>query len=401
MRNRRRQLCCFHLLRLSTDIRLTRGAILNAHEQLRSIGQSLWLGHVSRKQLCNEILMRYVDDGILTGLVLSLRAINHSMSRSSVYDDAIRARLNEELYGEPLLTDLILDDTQQAADRLLHLFDRSEGVEGWVAVPVSPLQANTPDTLLESVSALRGRLQRKNVLITVPGCPKLFNAIEELVYAGIPLHITLVYSSSQFASVAEAYLQGVNRRLAAGLKPAVSAFTSIPLLQLASQLGKATSGAGSSRAVLAVARKIYASMCDLNHSPLFEHLFETDARPLRLIWSCSDHEPAKDAMCSLHDHLAAPFTVAQMSEQVMAEYCRCGHPAEPMPKDGGDAEQVLADFGKTGLDPEKLADIFQENAVEHQEKEWITILDTVARKSTEIIQMKQRHHQLNTPMICM
>ncbi|MEA2116226.1 MAG: transaldolase family protein [Thermodesulfobacteriota bacterium] len=354
---------------------------MEAPERLHSTGQSLWMDHVDREQICNGSLIQYIKEGAITGLSLSPQAICHSISNSTVYDDGICKKLDNSLYGEALVVDLILEDIHHAADPLKYVFDRTDGVDGWATLPISPLLTSDPGTLLQSVSVLHTRVNRANVLIMVPGLPDMLGPIEEIVFAGVPINITFIYSCNQFLNTAEACLRGIKRRIALGLKPTVPVFISIPISHLAAALAKEIKQEAATRASIDIARSIYKTMRMLHTSQQWERAYNVGARPLRLVWVSSDDESAAVSDISLYNYLAAPFTVVTMSERTMGAFFDHGHPEALLPYDGYDYEENVAGHQKAGRNFKHLADSLQEKAAAWQVKTWITLLDTVARKS--------------------
>jgi len=361
---------------------------LEAFKRLHSAGQNLWMSHVSREQISNGSLMQYIEDGAVTGLSLSLQAVCHTLSSSSVYDDAICKKLDKALFGESLAFDLILEDIHHAAGLLWHVFDRTDGVDGWAALPLSPLLTCDPETLLQSVEALHARVKWKNTLITIPGLPEMLRAIEEIVFAGIPINISFIYSCDQYLNVAEAYLCGVKRRIAAGLKPAVSVFTSIPVSQLAATLSKKMTPQEATRASTLIARKIYKTMRTLHTSQQWEQVYNVGARILRPVWVVSDNESTTASDISLCNNLVTPLTVAAMSERTMGEFVNHGPPEALLLPDDYDLDAILAGQQEAGLSFKHLAGSLQDDAAASQIKTWITLLDVIARKSADSVQIK-------------
>jgi len=364
------------------------GSILKAKEKLQSVGQSLWMNHINRKQIYDGSLMQYIADGVISGLVLSSQAICHTMNNSSVYDDGIYKKLKDGLYGESLAIDLILEDLHHAADLLRHSFNQTDGVDGWAVLPLSLLMTSNSDDLLQLVSVLHARLKRENTLITIPGVPEMSGAIEEIVFAGVPINISLIYSCDQYLNAAEAYLRGIERRIGAGLKPAVPCFISISILDLATALSKEMKQLAATEASITIARNIYKTMRILHGSPQSERTYNIGARPFRLIWLGPDYESTVVSDISFYEYLIAPFTVAAMSEQSMGAFINHEHPEALLSADDNGCEEILAIHQKTGLSFKHLAGRLQDDAASHQVKTWITLLDTVARKSANIIQTK-------------
>ncbi len=361
---------------------------MKAKEKLHRIGQSLWLDHIDCKQIYNGSLMEYIEDGVISGLVLSSQAICHTMNSSSVYDDGIYEKLRNGLFGEPLATDLILEDLHYAADLLRHVFNQTDGASGWAVLPLSLLMTSNSDDLLQSVTVLHARLKRENTLITIPGLPEMLGAIEEIVFAGIPINISLIYSCDQYLNAAEAYLRGIERRIEAGLEPAVPCFISVPIFDLATALSKEMEQQAATETSLAIAGKIYKKMRILHGSPQWERTYNLGARPLRLIWVGSVYEPTAVSDTSSCEHLIAPFTIAAVSEQSIGAFINHEHSEVLLPADDDDCGEIPTGHQKAGLSFKHLAGRLQDDEATHQVKTWIMLLDAVARKSASVIQMK-------------
>lgn len=362
---------------------------MRALERLRSAGQSLWMDNVTREQIYDGSLMQNIEDDVITGSSFSLHALCRSLHSNTFYDDRICKKLNEDLYGEVLAFDLILEDVRHAASLLSHVFDRTDGIDGWATLPISPLKTDNPDTLLQYLSVLHSRLQRKNILITVPGFPDMLGAIEEMVFTEIPVNISLIYSCDQYLDAAAACLRGIERRIAAGLNPTAAAFISIPIFHLATILSKEMKPQEATRVSIAIARKIYESMRTMHTSQQWARVYNAGARPVRLIWDVSVDDVVTVPDISLCDYLIAPFTIASMTERTMEKFINNEHHGALMPEDGGDCEEILdGQQKKSGLSFESLATGLQDDAAALQVKIWITLLDAVARKSADLMQTK-------------
>ena len=205
---------------------------MKVHTRLRTAGQSLWMSQVSREMIEAGSLIAQIEDLSITGIVVSPEAVCRALSSSLVYDGAIAKKLKTGLYGKELAFELILEDVHYAADLLRHVFDRTEGTDGWALLPISPLISNNADTLLSSVLALHSAVKRPNTLMTIPGLPGELTTIEEITFAGIPCNVACIYSHDQFLNAADACLRGIERRIAAGLKPAATAFISIEISRM-------------------------------------------------------------------------------------------------------------------------------------------------------------------------
>src|SRR5712664_3077099 len=200
---------------------------MKATKLLHNLGQSLWLDNITRDLLNSGTLKRYIDELSVTGLTSNPTIFDHAIKNSPAYDDAIRDRLEQGKSGEGLFFELALEDIIRAADLFRPIFDKTNGVDGWVSLEVSPLLAYDAASTLAAAKDLRARAGRPNLFIKIPGTKEGLPAIEEAIFAGIPINVTLLFSREHYVSAAEAFLRGIERRIAAGLKPEVASVASV------------------------------------------------------------------------------------------------------------------------------------------------------------------------------
>lgn len=290
--------------------------------------------------------------------------------------------------GETLAVDLLLEDVHYAADMLRHVFDTTDGVDGWVAIPVSPLNSDNSKDLKKSIMDLHCKIKRPNVLITIPGFLEYPELIEDLVFAGLQINISLIYSHEQYISAADSYLRGIERRINAGLNPSVTAFVSISVSSLAEVLSKKTAKETASQVTIAIARKIYRSMKIQHKSQKWERTYNAGARILRLIWVNSAEEQATAAGRLLTSQLIAPLTVASMPPKVLKNFTYSDQLQVLMPENGDDCDEVLSRSKNIGINFEHIANSLQRKMADDQIKKRIILLDMLARRSASIIQNK-------------
>lgn len=361
---------------------------MNLQERLRTTGQSLWLDHVSREQIHDGSLMRCITDWSITGISICPEAFGNSLSFSGIYDDVILKKLEDGLYGEELVRGLICEDVRYSADLLRHVYDRTDGVDGWVVFPGSPLSIYVTDLLAKAVTELYVHVQRPNILATIAGTSENLSTIEEIIFAGVPLNISFIYSHNQYLSVADAYMRGINRRITAGLKPTVSAFISIPISRLARALNKTVAPKTASITAIAMAKKIFKTMRIQHTSSQWERAYSAGAKPLKIIWSGSAYEQGKDSDSLLQRQLLAPFTVTSLAEVEIKSFFSRTRIEPIMPNDGGDCEKTLQDLKDKGVNLDGLATTLQKEDVTAQLKTWIMLREIVAHKSATVIQTK-------------
>lgn len=350
-------------------------------EQLGAVGQSLWMSHVCRGSFQERSLTEYIEYCSITGIALSLNVMCQALSSSEVYNVSIYDKLKEGIFGEPLAIDLILDDVKHAADQLRHVFENTDRVDGWAVLPLLPKPTGTLEAQPQEISALYAQMKRPNILITVPGLPEMMKAIEEIVFTGIPINISQIYSSAQYLKVADAYLCGIERRISAGLKPVVPAFISIPISRLATEISKTITNTRAIQTALDSAKDIIRAMRVLHTSQSWERIYCKGARPLRVVWQASDDVSIAGLTQELFNDLIAPFTVMMMSERIMGEFSKHQGLRLPMTRNMVDSQDfpVDTDFS-TNFSKE-----MQKSGQADQTKNWIMLLEALARKSASII----------------
>lgn len=358
------------------------------HFSQQHFGQKVWVDYVARTLLADGTLLQRIDDWAVTGVSLRPYSVCKALEESDVYDVAISSKLDEGISGDFLVSALIVDDARRTADLLRQVFDRSEGVEGWVIVPVSPLKITDSNELKEAVIALQEQLERPNVLISIPGCKEFSDLLEELVFLGIPINISLICSHGQYLNAAEAYMKGIERRMDKGLAPVVSVFASVSICSLAAVFATGLSRGNVLQASIAVATRIYESMKTLYTSKKWERAYNGGARFLKIIWINGLDENPVNYWAPISHHLIAPYTISSIPEIHLEEFVKSIQAAEPMPGDGADCDRILTDFQKGGLDVENIGEGLQKNLAELQVKIWITLLDMMAKKSASLIQIQ-------------
>lgn len=354
---------------------------MNPLMNLDRIGQSLWLESVTRESLNNGLFKQYIEEKVISGLSISAFAYKDALRQSTVYDPAIRRKLKDGLFSDSLARELVLTDTRHAADLLRPVFDRTDGVDGWSVLTISSLLTSDPSSLMAEAVALYAKIQRPNVLITIPGLPEYLRTIEELIFTGIPINVSMLFSQKQYTEAFEAYLTGIERRISAGLKSNVGCFASIPISHLSAALSLELQDEMVMPGVVAVATSIYKISRVLHTSQRWERASNRGARSLRLMWVMSDGPGCNLQDTKYMDYLTAPCTVAAMPEKALQMFVEKGNPGAPISLDGGDCTIVLSSCLEAGADINDLADRLQKNESHMQIKAWIELLEAVAHKS--------------------
>ena len=357
---------------------------MKATQQLHDLGQSLWLDNITRELLTSGTLRRYRDEFSVSGLTSNPTIFDLAIRNGDAYDESIRMKTSQGKSGEALFFELALEDLTQAADLFRPIFDSTNGVDGWVSLEVSPLLAYDTARTIKEVAELHAQAKRPNVLIKIPGTPEGLPAIEESTFQGVPVNVTLLFSREQYVAAAEAYIRGIERRIAAGRDPKIHSIASV----FVSRWDKAVMGKVPeqlrNRLGIAIAKRTYKTYRELLKSARWEQLVTAGAVPQRLLWgSTGTKDPvAPDVMYI--EALAAPDTVNTIPENTLLAFADHGHVKGVMPVDGGDAEQVLAEFTRAGVDHAKLAQELQREGAEAFDTSWNDLMACLRSKTEEL-----------------
>ena len=357
---------------------------MKATQLLHNLGQSLWLDNITRDLLNTGTLKRYIDELSVTGLTSNPTIFDHAIKNSTAYDVAIRESLAKGKSGEALFFDLGLEDLTRAADLFRPIYDRTNGVDGWVSLEVSPLLAHDTASTLAAAKSLHDRAKRPNLLIKIPGTKEGLPAIEEAIFAGVPINVTLLFSREQYVAAAEAFLRGIERRIDAGLKAEVESVASVFISRWdVAVVGKVPETLRDQLGI-AIAKRTYKAYRDLLGSPRWQRVYNAGARPQRLLWASTGTKDPKASDVLYIKALAAPFTVNTMPENTLKALADHGDLSEIMSADGGDCEAVLARFAKAGIDVLALAAKLQEEGAKSFVQSWNEMLGVITSKSATL-----------------
>jgi transaldolase len=360
---------------------------MRATQRLHDLGQSLWLDNITRQLLMDGTLRHYINEFSVTGLTSNPTIFDHAIKNGAAYDSAIRQKRAEGKSGEALFFDLALEDLTQAADLFRPIYDRTGGVDGWASLEVSPLLANDTTSTIAAAGQLHARAQRPNLFIKIPGTPEGVPAIEASILAGVPINVTLLFSAEQYIAAAEAYMQGIERRLAAGLDPRVDSVASLFVSRWDVAVKDVVPQELRNRLGIAVAKRTYKAYRDLLASPRWRRLAAAGARTQRLLWASTG---TKDPLASdtlYIEALAAPDTINTIPDSTLLALADHGRVRTVMPVDGGDAEGLLADFRRVGVDDTALATQLQREGTASFDKSWQDLLACIASKSARLEQV--------------
>jgi transaldolase len=348
-------------------------------QQLHELGQSLWIDNITRTMLDDGVLARYIDELSVTGLTSNPTIFDKAIGAGHAYDEQVAELAGRGLDGEELFFELALTDLRRAAELFAPINERTDDVDGWVSLEVSPLLADDAEATIAQAADLHSRAEC-NVFIKIPGTEAGRTAIEESIFAGIPINVTLLFSSEHYLGAAEAFMRGIERRIAAGLDPSVPSVASLFISRWDVAVADPAPDELRNQLGIAVGKRTYRAYRELLDSERWLRLTNQGARPQRLLWASTGTKDP-DASDTLYvEAFAAPFTINTMPENTLLAFADHGEVGEPLPADGGDAEQTLAAFEEAGVDVDALATRLQREGADAFVASWRELLDTVSKQ---------------------
>jgi transaldolase len=357
---------------------------MKATQILHDLGQSLWLDNITRDLLDSGALQRYIDELSVTGLTSNPTIFDHAIKNSTAYDAAIRKRPKDSTSEENLFFELAIEDLTRAAQLFRPIYERTDGVDGWVSLEVSPLLAYDTASTLAAAKQLHARAGQPNLLIKIPGTREGLPAIEEAIFAGVPVNVTLLFSREHYVAVADAFLRGIERRIDAGLNPDIGSVASVFISRWDVAVMGKVPDALRDRLGIAIAQRTYKAYRTLLSSPRWQRVYNAGARPQRLLWaSTGTKDPAASDILYIKA-LAAPFTVNTMPEGTLKALAEHSDLGALLPADGGDCEEVLAQFAAAGIDVDALATQLQDEGAKSFDQSWNELMAVIASKSAAL-----------------
>jgi transaldolase len=358
--------------------------MMQATLELNRAGQSLWLDNITRELLATGTLKRYIEQLSVTGLTSNPTIFDHAVKNGSAYDEDIRKLAQQGLADEKLFFELALEDLTRAADLFRGVHERTAGVDGWVSLEVSPRLAYDADSTLTEARELHGRAARPNLFIKIPGTKEGLPAIESAIFAGVPINVTLLFSPEQYVAAAEAWLRGIERRIAAGLNPNVASVASLFLSRWDVATAEQVPAALRNRLGLAVGRRAYRAYCELLTSPRWLRALNAGARPQRLLFASTGTKDPKASDVLYVEGLVAPYTINTMPENTLKAFADHGRVGDAVRADGGDSEAVMAEYTRAGVDLTALAAKLQRDGADAFVKSWDSLMGVISSKATAL-----------------
>lgn len=353
---------------------------MNPPQILHAMGQRLWVDNITRSMLDTGTLQRYIDTLQVTGLTSNPTIFDMAIGSDTQYDAAIAEKARRGLSGEALFVELALEDLCRAADLFLPMHRASGGHDGWVSMEISPLLAQDTAGSLQAARQIFALAARPNLFVKIPGTPESLPAIEEAIFAGIPVNVTLLFSCAQYQAAADAWMRGIERRLAAGLAPAVPSVASV----FVSRWDVAVKGKVpqdlQNRLGIAVCEQTYQASLSMQASERWQRLAKAGALPQRVLWASTG---TKDPLASdtlYVEALAAPDTINTLPEKTLLAFADHGRPGHVMPLHASQTQALLARFTQAGIDIDALAAQLQQEGAEAFVHSWRALLGRIAAK---------------------
>ncbi len=354
---------------------------MKATQSLQNLGQSIWLDNITRELLDRGTLNSYIDDLSVTGLTSNPTIFDHAITHSKSYDSEIRRLMGTGLSSEALFFELAVQDLTRAADLFAPIHERTAGVDGFVSLEVSPLLAYEAKATVEQAKALHKKANRRNLFIKIPGTKEGAPAIEEAIFSGVPVNVTLLFSRDHYVAAAEAYMRGLERRISTGLSPDVRSVASLFISRWDQATMVKVPDRNRDKLGVAIGQQTYKAYRDVLESDRWQRLANSGARAQRLLFASTGTKDPKASDVLYVGALAAANTVNTMPEETLLAFGEHGRVTGTIPRDGADCEQVLAEFGRVGVDVAKLGADLQTEGAKSFDDSWEDLLTAIEAKS--------------------
>jgi transaldolase len=348
---------------------------------LNDLGQSLWVDNITRSMLDDGTLDRYVSDFSITGLTSNPTIFDKAIAGGSDYDSQIAELAAGGADPERIFFELASADLRRAADSFAETHMRTDGIDGWVSLEVSPLLADDGPATIEQAVELHARAERENLFIKIPGTRAGLSAIEEVIFRGVPVNVTLLFSREQYLAAADAYMKGIERRIQAGLNPAVASVASLFVSRWDAAVIDDVPAELRAKLGVAVGQQSYGAYRELIASDRAQRLANMGGRVQRLLMASTGTKDPEASDVLYIENLAAPNTVNTMPENTLHAFADHGEAGSPIPADGGESEEVLAAYGEAGFDIDALAARLQDEGKDSFADSWHSLIGSITRQS--------------------
>jgi transaldolase len=357
---------------------------MNPTQKLHDLGQSLWLDNITRTMLDDGTEQGYIDEFNVTGQTSNPTIFDKAISGGDAYDEQITELREKGLEGEDLFFELALADVTRAARMFEQIHKQTDRMDGWVSLEVSPLLAYDTEATIQQAADLYGRAEKNN-FIKIPGTPEGLPAIEESIYAGVPINVTLLLSTDQTIAAADAYMKGIERRIEAGLDPDVPSVLSLFISRWDVAVHDDVPEDIQNTLGIAVGKATYRAWRELLESDRWKGLADQGARLQRLLFASTGTKDPEASDTLYIEAFAAPDTINTMPDKTLKAFADHGTVGDPLPADGGDCEEVFEAHREAGIDTDALALRLQKEGAEAFSKSWTDLLETIKSESERLV----------------
>jgi transaldolase len=352
-------------------------------QELHELGQSLWLDNITRTMLDDGTEQGYIDEYNVTGQTSNPTIFDKAIGSGDAYDEQIAELREKGLDGEELFFELALADVRRAARMFQQIYKDTDRMDGWVSLEVSPTLAYDTQGSIQQAADLHGRAEENN-FIKIPGTPEGLPAIEESIFAGVPINVTLLMNSEQTIAAAQAYMKGIERRIEADLDPDVPSVLSIFISRSDVAVHDQVPDDLKNTLGVAVGQVTYRDWRRLFESDRWKGLADQGARLQRLLFASTGTKDPEASDTLYIEAFAAPDTINTMPDKTLKAFADHGKIGDPLPEDGGDAEEVLKAHRDAGIDTDALGLRLQKEGAEAFVKSWNELLDTIKSESERL-----------------
>jgi transaldolase len=353
-------------------------------KKLNQQGLSIWLDNITRKMLDNGVLQKYITELSVTGLTSNPSIFEAAIAKTSDYDAAITNISKPGITDEEVFFDLAIEDIQRAADLFLSVFEKTNGLDGFVSIEVSPLLAYDTENTLKAAKDIHQKVNRPNAFIKIPGTPEGLPAIEKAIAEGIPVNVTLLFSAEQYEAAALAWLKGVETRIGLGLNPDVRSVASVFVSRWDKAVAEKAPLALRNKLGIAVMQKTYHAYQQFLNSERVQRVMNFGAFPQRLLWASTGTKDPDASDVLYVTNLVAPYTVNTIPENTLLAFADHGETGEPMPDNTKSADQILKQFEDISVNYLQLAEQLQKEGAEAFNKSWENLIDSISTKRKQL-----------------
>jgi transaldolase len=353
-------------------------------QQLHDLGQSLWLDNITRTMLDDGTEQEYIDEFNVTGQTSNPTIFDKAISGGDAYDEQITELREQGLEGEDLFFELALADVTRAARMFEEIHKETDRMDGWVSLEVSPLLAYDTEATIQQAADLYGRAEKNN-FIKIPGTPEGLPAIEESIFAGVPINVTLLLSTDQTMAAADAYMKGIERRIEAGLDPDVPSVLSLFISRWDVAVHDQVPDEIKNTLGIAVGKATYAAWRKMFESDRWQGLAKQGVRMQRLLFASTGTKDPEASDTLYIEAFAAPDTINTMPDKTLKAFADHGTVGDPLPADGGDCEEVFEAHREAGIDTDALALRLQKEGAKAFSKSWTDLLETIKSECERLV----------------